>query len=194
MLNNHKKALSNIRWVSEYGRKFEQADIHATFFAWMQRNPHVSSNNWSFYALLVWKTADQKQQYTNTLSVGQANKENVDMRVSSVLILITETQIKAWMHYQAQALLPWVAHLHCYLHFSIKKKRNVLSQARSRLHEAFQVTLMLTFHVLFLCSANSFLLPKKMKNEDKHKKSTFLQQISSGFISLFYAAKLIQLS
>lgn len=78
-----------------------------------------------------------------------------------------ETQIKAWMHYQAQALLPWVAHLHCYLHFSIKKKRNVLSQAHRQLQCLFCFALVLTFHERFPCSANSFLLPKTWRNKVK---------------------------
>lgn len=83
-----------------------------------------------------------------------------------------ETQIKAWMHYQAQALLPWVAHLHCYLHFSIKKKRNVLSWAHRWLQSLFCFALVLTFHERFPCSANSFLLPKRLAHEEVRSKKT----------------------
>lgn len=85
---------------------------------------------------------------------------------------MTETQIKAWMHYQAQALLPWVAHLHCYLHFSIKKKRNVLSWAHRWLQWLFCFALVLTFHELFLCSANSSLLPKRLAYEEVRSKKS----------------------
>lgn len=81
-----------------------------------------------------------------------------------------ETQIKAWMHYQAQALLPWVAHLHCYLHFSIKKKRNVLSWAHRQLQWLSCSALVLTFLERFPCSANSFLLPKRLAHEEVRSK------------------------